>query len=63
MAKSKKQVEGQLILDGKFEIILDTPKIVALGFGTFDTENLTEKQCELLVRRKVKWIRKIETES
>jgi hypothetical protein len=45
------------VCDGKYEIVGRELSIVSIQAGTFDLANLTEKQCELLIRKKVKWIR------
>lgn len=57
--KKVKVIEENTILDGKFLLIGNVPAVFATGFGTFVTEDLTEKQCELLVRKKVSFIRKV----
>lgn len=50
------------VAGGKYEIVGRELSIISIQAGTFDLANLTEKQCQLLIRKNVPWIREAETE-
>ena len=61
MAKSQKVTEGITpILDGKYEIVEHPLCKVSTGVGIFDLANLTEEEAELLIKKKVSYIRKVD---
>lgn len=60
MAKSEKKGITHSILDGKFEIVGRNPSgVISIQYGTFDLANLSEKQAQFLVDKKVPWINKV----
>ena len=59
-SRNKQPVQKNLILEGKYELIGKVPAKFSTGFGTFETDSLTEKQAELLIRKKVSFIRKVD---
>lgn len=50
------------VAGGKYEITGKELTVISIQAGTFDLANLTEKQCQLLIRKKIPWIREAETE-
>lgn len=50
------------VAGGKYEIVGRELSIISIQAGTFDLANLTEKQCQLLISKKITWIREAETE-
>ncbi len=59
---TKTGVSATPVAGGKYEIVGKELTVISIQAGTFDLANLTEKQCELLVRKKIPWIRVAETE-